>query len=312
MPAVSGTYYLDVRAIAGSGPYTLESGVGRPRRRRRGRREGRVPERVRPAPARLGPGPPRRSLRPQRARDPDRREPQARPPAVRARMWPATLPATAFRLRSGSARASARAAPTGRLAPGARPGPATAGSSCASASARGRYRLRAELRASGYDAPGRATGTRYGAGSRGPLMEAELQEVGRSLHAALPARGRNPLRALDERAMELASGDQELRAALFRFVDVTPACRSLDDLARHLADYLEDVDDRPGAAGGRDAHVHQPGPGAPRSAPPPRPGCATWRTASSWERRRPPPCGRSGGCGSTAPRCPSTCWGRPP
>ncbi len=76
-------------------------------------------------------------------------------------------------------------------------------------------------------------------------MEAEVQAVGRSLHAALPARGRNPLRALDERAMELASGDQELRAALFRFVDVTPACRSLDDLARHLAGYLEGVDDRP-------------------------------------------------------------------
>jgi RHH-type proline utilization regulon transcriptional repressor/proline dehydrogenase/delta 1-pyrroline-5-carboxylate dehydrogenase len=50
---------------------------------------------------------------------------------------------------------------------------------------------------------------------------------------------------LDERAMELASRDAELRAALFRFVDVTPACRSLDDLARHLAGYLEEVDERP-------------------------------------------------------------------
>ena len=45
--------------------------------------------------------------------------------------------------------------------------------------------------------------------------------------------------------MEMASQDAELRAALFRFVDVTPACRSLDDLARHLAGYLEEVDDRP-------------------------------------------------------------------
>ncbi len=45
--------------------------------------------------------------------------------------------------------------------------------------------------------------------------------------------------------MELASHDAELRAALFRFVDVTPACRSLDDLARHLADYLDEVDERP-------------------------------------------------------------------
>jgi RHH-type proline utilization regulon transcriptional repressor/proline dehydrogenase/delta 1-pyrroline-5-carboxylate dehydrogenase len=45
--------------------------------------------------------------------------------------------------------------------------------------------------------------------------------------------------------MELASRDAELRAALFRLVDVTPATRSLDDLARHLSEYLEDVDEKP-------------------------------------------------------------------
>ncbi len=76
-------------------------------------------------------------------------------------------------------------------------------------------------------------------------METQLQDVGRTIHAALPGRSRHPLRALDQRAMELASQDAELRAALFRFVDVTPACRSLDDLARHLTGYLEEVDDRP-------------------------------------------------------------------
>jgi proline dehydrogenase len=43
----------------------------------------------------------------------------------------------------------------------------------------------------------------------------------------------------------MASGDQELRAALFRFVDVTPACTSLEDLARHLTAYLDEVDERP-------------------------------------------------------------------
>jgi proline dehydrogenase len=76
-------------------------------------------------------------------------------------------------------------------------------------------------------------------------VEAELQRVGRSIHAALPGRSRHPLRALDQKAMGLASQDQQLRAALFRFVDVTPACRSLDDLARHLAAYLEEVGERP-------------------------------------------------------------------
>jgi proline dehydrogenase len=76
-------------------------------------------------------------------------------------------------------------------------------------------------------------------------VESQLHDVGRTIHAALPGRSRHPLRALDQWAMELASQDAELRAALFRFVDVTPACRSLDDLARHLTGYLEEVDDRP-------------------------------------------------------------------
>jgi proline dehydrogenase len=76
-------------------------------------------------------------------------------------------------------------------------------------------------------------------------VESQLQEVGREIHGALPGRSRHPLRMIDQRAMELASQDAELKAALFRFVDVTPACRSLDDLARHLTGYLEEVDDRP-------------------------------------------------------------------
>jgi proline dehydrogenase len=76
-------------------------------------------------------------------------------------------------------------------------------------------------------------------------VEAELLEIGRSIHAAMPGRSRHPLKALDQKAMELASQDQQLRAALFRFVDVTPACRNLDDLARHLTAYLEEVGERP-------------------------------------------------------------------
>jgi len=74
-----------------------------------------------------------------------------------------------------------------------------------------------------------------------------LTRVGRDLHAALPGASRHPVKALDAKGMELASRDAELRAALFRLVDVTPACRSLDDLARHLAEYLDEVDERPQA-----------------------------------------------------------------
>src|SRR5256885_6607516 len=76
-------------------------------------------------------------------------------------------------------------------------------------------------------------------------IERDLREVGRALAARFPPRTRHPMRALDSKAMELSSQDAELRAALFRFVDVTPACRSLDDLASHLADYLDEVDEPP-------------------------------------------------------------------
>ena len=81
--------------------------------------------------------------------------------------------------------------------------------------------------------------------AQNPQLEAELRKVGEELYAAFPSGSRQPLKALDARAMELASSDRELKAALFRFVDVVPACRSLDDLAQHLTSFLEDVEDAP-------------------------------------------------------------------
>jgi proline dehydrogenase len=76
-------------------------------------------------------------------------------------------------------------------------------------------------------------------------LERSIREIGADLAAAFPAASRNPLKNIDARAMEMASGDRELRAALFRFVDVTPACRSLDDLALHLRGFLEEVPEPP-------------------------------------------------------------------
>jgi RHH-type proline utilization regulon transcriptional repressor/proline dehydrogenase/delta 1-pyrroline-5-carboxylate dehydrogenase len=78
-----------------------------------------------------------------------------------------------------------------------------------------------------------------------PELEPDIQRIGRELAAAFPSAARHPLRSVDARAMDLASSDAELKAALFRFVDVAPACRSMDDLARHLTSFLEEVDDRP-------------------------------------------------------------------
>jgi proline dehydrogenase len=88
-------------------------------------------------------------------------------------------------------------------------------------------------------------------------LEPDIQRIGEDLAAAFPSGVRHSLRSLDVRAMDLASSDAELRAALFRFVDVTPACRSLDDLARHLRDFLDEVPEQPApiAAAMRMAHT---------------------------------------------------------
>jgi proline dehydrogenase len=82
-------------------------------------------------------------------------------------------------------------------------------------------------------------------GPDGDPLERSIREIGADLASAFPSGARHPLRALDARAMDFASSDQQLKAALFRFVDVTPACRSLDDLARHLQEFLREVPDAP-------------------------------------------------------------------
>jgi proline dehydrogenase len=76
-------------------------------------------------------------------------------------------------------------------------------------------------------------------------LEAEILEVGRSLADQPGGSVAHPLRAVDERVMQMATQDRELRAALFRLVDVTPACRDLDDLGRHLTAFVNEVDDQP-------------------------------------------------------------------
>jgi RHH-type proline utilization regulon transcriptional repressor/proline dehydrogenase/delta 1-pyrroline-5-carboxylate dehydrogenase len=76
-------------------------------------------------------------------------------------------------------------------------------------------------------------------------IDDEILAVGRDVAARFPSSAMRPLKALDDKAMDLASQDEQLRAALFRFVDVVPACRSLDDLARHLSGFLDEVTDRP-------------------------------------------------------------------
>jgi len=77
--------------------------------------------------------------------------------------------------------------------------------------------------------------------------DADILAIGRELSAAVPSAARRPLAALDDKAMDLASQDAQLKAALFRFVDVVPACRSVDDLAAHLSGFLSEVEAKPAA-----------------------------------------------------------------
>jgi RHH-type proline utilization regulon transcriptional repressor/proline dehydrogenase/delta 1-pyrroline-5-carboxylate dehydrogenase len=83
------------------------------------------------------------------------------------------------------------------------------------------------------------------AAAAGNELEPEIRRIGAEIAGAFPSAARHPLRAIDSRAMELASSDRELKAALFRFVDVVPACRSLDDLARHLTGFLSELQSAP-------------------------------------------------------------------
>ncbi len=57
--------------------------------------------------------------------------------------------------------------------------------------------------------------------------------------------GRAVKRASHDRAMALVSGNPQLRAALFRLVDVAPACANAAELSEHLAAYLAEVETGP-------------------------------------------------------------------
>src|SRR5437588_264440 len=95
--------------------------------------------------------------------------------------------------------------------------------------------------------PGRSTSSRHDCAMElsTVALEDEVHRVGVDLADAFPSSARHPMRAIDTRAMELASRDAEFRAALFRFVDVVPACRSLEDVARHLRGFLEELPEAP-------------------------------------------------------------------
>jgi proline dehydrogenase len=84
--------------------------------------------------------------------------------------------------------------------------------------------------------------------------QAEILALGRRIAAGMPSVSvlRDPVHALDEYMMRTAAQDDGLRTALFRFVDVRPACRTRRDVGDHLAALLKDTrpSGRPGRAAG--------------------------------------------------------------
>jgi RHH-type proline utilization regulon transcriptional repressor/proline dehydrogenase/delta 1-pyrroline-5-carboxylate dehydrogenase len=76
-------------------------------------------------------------------------------------------------------------------------------------------------------------------------LEARTRAIGRELAELLPAPGHGPAAVAERRIMERMVGDPALRTALFRFVDVRPACRSNAELVSHLEELLLEADDSP-------------------------------------------------------------------
>ena len=82
--------------------------------------------------------------------------------------------------------------------------------------------------------------------TRGHLdLEPAVTAIGRELVEAMPTARRTPRAAVERRVMGAMVADPELRAAVFRFVDVRPACADPAELARHLGELLAEADDSP-------------------------------------------------------------------
>jgi RHH-type proline utilization regulon transcriptional repressor/proline dehydrogenase/delta 1-pyrroline-5-carboxylate dehydrogenase len=73
-------------------------------------------------------------------------------------------------------------------------------------------------------------------------LEPAIKAIGAQLVAGMPSARRTPRAAVERRIMAAMVADPELRAAVFRFVDVRPACADPGDLARHLGELLAEAD----------------------------------------------------------------------
>src|SRR4051794_14453689 len=77
---------------------------------------------------------------------------------------------------------------------------------------------------------------------RTPDLERPIQRIGTDLAARMPRPRAVSAARVERRMTEMLVKDPALRAALFRFVDVRPACATPADVARHLHELLADAD----------------------------------------------------------------------
>jgi RHH-type proline utilization regulon transcriptional repressor/proline dehydrogenase/delta 1-pyrroline-5-carboxylate dehydrogenase len=74
-------------------------------------------------------------------------------------------------------------------------------------------------------------------------LEPAIKTIGARLVDAMPGARHTPRAAVERRVMGAMIDDPALRAAVFRFVDVRPACADPADVARHLGELLAQADD---------------------------------------------------------------------
>src|SRR5919109_4822739 len=73
-------------------------------------------------------------------------------------------------------------------------------------------------------------------------LESRTRELAAELWRVEPGQGSRPLTALGRRLLGSLDERQGLRSALFRFVDVAPACRGASERGAHLRAFLREVE----------------------------------------------------------------------
>ena len=74
-------------------------------------------------------------------------------------------------------------------------------------------------------------------------LEAPIRTIGTDLAARMPKPRAVSAARVERRMTDMLVRDPALRAALFRFVDVRPACETPWDVTRHLHELLQDAED---------------------------------------------------------------------